>query len=269
MALAKDSSLTGGSLRGVAGGLVQRELTVSFAVGLSGTSSGGSQNDSTQPDGSNVIAKLTVPAALPNGAVLKDHVYGTVVGIRVKSDSATPPFDVVIDGVAYPVDSGKKQVNNTAATSGIDPTGIFMIAENLPKARHNVEVHVNPNPDGATSNILTVYGFVAESGVGYAPRGQRIAGTPTPAGALLPSAAAQIAYGGVTAAVTLRNTDLTSPHDWTITQSDGSTVWLAGTLPAGGVDCIPLPAGPRQSLSGYKWFADAANVVRGILETVG
>lgn len=129
------------------------------------------QNNQYNSDGSNQGILMTCPAGSNQGVVLSRKIYGKAVGIRFLRNSTTPPFDLVVDGVAYPVTSPSLQFDGLIpSNTPQDGEAYYLIADDLPDGEHTVAVVLTPDSAIATTQILTVYGFLAERRAGYVDR---------------------------------------------------------------------------------------------------
>lgn len=255
--IAKDSSLTSGKLRGVVGRLERVRVnagTYTNVAGSSGAATGGSSTFNRDGSGQRVV--MTTTAVLPAMAVYRDMVYGRVVGVRwLRNNAATlVPFDVVIDGVAYPVDAVTARRDNQTVVA-TDNECFFIVADDLEDTEHTVEVHLTGDPALATR--LEVLGFLAESGRGYSIAPEPRVGSAPDAPVSLPTALAGIVYPNLCAGFTFMNTDAT---DRLVTVIVNANPYLALTVPAGKSVTHILPGGPRR-LAGFQWKADVAGVV--------
>jgi hypothetical protein len=256
MPIARDIDITRGTLRGVTGRLERVPLsgaaTTSAVAGTSSTAVGSSS--SGNKDGSSNRAVLTTTAAIPSMAVVRDNVYGRVVGVRFLKQqlATTAPFDMVIDGVAYPVDVVASMRDNQTLT-GADIDALVVVAENLQDKLHTVEVHLAGSATQARR--LEVFGWIGESGRGYnSPPPARFGSTLT-AGVAITTSATGISYVNLVAGMTFYNS---TAADRTVTLAIGGNPYQVITVPANKSITINFPT-PRQ-LSSWTWMADAAGV---------
>jgi hypothetical protein len=263
MPLARDTDITAGTLRGVTGPLVKIPVNA-----MPFTSSGPAAALGANPgntDGSTANLPLSVPAGPPNGAWITTNIAGTVVGVRWRRDTgATPLFDVIIDGVAYPVDATNPRFNNVSQ-SVTDYEATHIVATGLPNKTHTVTLAVNADQSGGATRTLNFLGWIAEQGRSYNPA------TPLPrAGTMsatttLGTANSSVVYNTPIRAIWFNNTDTVS-RIVTVVLADLTTVLYSGTIAAGATVSVPL-SGPT-SPSGWKWKADAAAKVLAWTENV-
>lgn len=269
MGLAKEETLRDGSLRGVVGPLVKAPFNVPVftAVGAGSSASLGSIQPSNA-DGRNQQAVLTCGAGAGCYAGVKDVVYGPVVGVRIPRTSAglRPPFDVEVDGIAYPVDvDANPRFDNIAQTSVVDFESLLVVASGLEDKPHTVKIHVAADVSAApAARTLSVFGWVAAQGRGYhqppqVRTGGMAASTPT----TIPTAVTQVPVTGLVAGLSLYNGDAAS-RTVTITGPDGVTPWRKLVMAAGDTVAVPI-ASPR-TMTGYKWSVDSGTSVKGWVE---
>jgi hypothetical protein len=256
MGLVKDTDLNSGKLRGVTGRLERVPFsgaaTYTNIAGSAGFGSGASSSQNR--DGSSSRMVLTTNAAIPSVAIVRDNLYGRVVGVRfLKQNLATAaPFDVVIDGVAYPVDKTVAMRDNQVVSGG-DHDALVIVAEGLEDTLHTVEVHLAGSATQARR--LEVYGWIAESGRGYnSPPPQRVGSTPT-GGSPVGTTQGGISYVNLVAGITFYNS---TAADRLVTLQISGTNYQVVTVPASKSITVEFPT-PRQ-LSGWTWAADAAGV---------
>jgi hypothetical protein len=197
---------------------------------------------------------LTTTAAIPSIAVVRDNVYGRVVGVRFLKQNLTTaaPFDVIIDGIVYPVDKTVAMRDNLAVSGG-DHDALVIVAENLEDTLHTVEIHLAGSATQARR--LEVYGWIAESGRGYtSPPPQRVGSTPT-GGSTLSTTQSGISYVNLVAGITFYNS---TAADRTVTIQISGTTYQVLTVPSLKSFTLNFPT-PRQ-LGGWTWAADAAGV---------
>jgi hypothetical protein len=187
-------------------------------------------------------------------AVLRDNVYGRTVGVRFLKQqlSTTTPFDMVIDGIAYPVNVVTAMRDNQVL-SGADTDTLVIVAENLQDKMHTVEVHLTGN--ASTAYRLEVFGWIGESGRGYASPPPARVGSAVAAGVAVPTTAAGIAYVNLVAGMTFYNS---TAADRTVTLAISGGVYQVITVPTLKSVTINFPT-PRQ-LSSWTWVADATGV---------
>lgn len=256
MGLAKDTDLFSGKVRGITGRLERIPLsgaaTYTNIAGTAGISAGASSSGNR--DGSSARAVLTTTAAIPSMALIRDVVYGRVVGVRfLKQQLATAaPFDVIIDGVAYPVDDVVARRDNLSVTGG-DTDSLVIIAEDLEDKLHTVEVHM---PGSATTAYrLEVFGWIGESGRGYTSPPPARVGSTLSGGIAITTVASGITYVNLIAGFTLYNS---TAAERTVTIFISGSPYKAVKVPANASSEINFPT-PRQ-LSGWTWSADAVGV---------
>lgn len=187
-------------------------------------------------------------------AVLRDNVYGRVVGVRFLKQqlSTTAPFDMVIDGIAYPVDVVASMRDNQTLT-GADIDALVVVAENLLDKLHTVEVHLAGS--AIQARRLEVYGWIGESGRGYSsPRPARF-GSTLSGGITITTSAAGIAYVNLVAGLTFYNSTAATR---TVTLAIGGSPYQVVDISVGKSATVTFP-NPRQ-LSSWTWVADAAGV---------
>jgi hypothetical protein len=249
------------------------------AVGTGSSASVGTIQPSNA-DGRNQQAVLTAGASTGvawtgSWAGITDVVYGPVVGLRIPrtTGGVRPPFDVEIDGQVYPIDQDANlRYLNQPQMSGsiVDNESLIVVASGLADRMHTVTVHVAADNavSGGAARTLTVFGWVAAQGRGYhQPQVVRTGGAAASAPTALTTSATQVPAIGLVVGLSLTNTD-TVARVVTITGPDGTTTWrrvylaIAGT--AGDTAYVPTPN--RRTMTGYKWSADAATVVKGWVE---
>jgi hypothetical protein len=260
--------VTSGGLRGVATPLVRVPIDT-LGYETSGTISLGA--NPRNPDGS--VSYITLnQGAGPSGAVqyFRQRLGGRVVGVRWLSNdpttTASPFFDVVIDGEPFAVDRGPLRMDNVAVTAGrSDIAAQHIVAADLPDRSHTVTVVVSPDASGGSSRRIDVYGFIAEQGRYSAPpapeRASYVAQSTT-----LGTTAASVPYNTQIVALRWRNTD-TASRIVTVYMPSGTATadtYTTRTIAAGAEDSVAFPR--ARSGSGWKWKADAAGVVYGIVE---
>lgn len=141
--------------------------TLNWSRSFSGSAAANaSQTMTSDGDGDLMSVNMSTVAGLgTNGVTLNFFAYGTIVGIRFRRDSATPPFSVLIDGVAYGVDQkflNAKFANGSAIT---DREVLYIVAKDLPDRCHDVNIVLYP--DATVAKTLVVYGFLVERRAGY------------------------------------------------------------------------------------------------------
>lgn len=270
MPMARDTDITSGSLRGVTGKLERVRLnaatysatgTCMASVSIGDTSSG-------NRDGSALRAVLTASTTVPGRAVVRDVVYGRVVGVRFLSNNASNlfPFDVVIDGVAYRVDPVYPQTDNRIVAA-VDQECFIVVAEDLPDTRHTVEAHLVAETFAAKR--LEVSGWLGEAGRGYSIPPEVRAGTVTDNPITVPTTLTQISYTGQCAGLSFINSDSTA-HVVILARSGGnvyrtvSVPAAAGGIPGTAQITFPIP----HLLSAHQWKVDSGNFVTAFTEGI-
>jgi hypothetical protein len=264
MPLARDTDITSGQLRGVTGPLVKIPVNA-----MPFTSSGPSATLGSNPlnsDGSTANLPLSVPAGPGGGAWVTTNIAGTVVGVRWRRDAGAVSngFDVIIDGVAYPVDTTNPRFNNVSQAV-TDYEATYIVATGLPNATHTVTVALNADQAGGSTRVLNLLGWIAEQGRSYNPA------TPIPRSGTMSSvvtlgtAQSSVVYNTPIRTLWFRNTD-TVPRIVTVTLPDLTTIIYQNTIAAGAT--VSLPLGGPTSPSGWKWQADAAAKVLAWTENV-
>lgn len=273
MPLARDTDLTGGKLRGVVGKLERVRINAASYSSTGGGQSSSSlgETGSTNRDGWAQRVILTTvtstPPAAPGRSVLRDVVYGRVVGVRWLSNNASTlyPFDVVIDGVAYRVDDvAPKRDNSIVAAT--DNECFKVIADDLPDTAHTVEVILTAS--STIAKRLEIFGWLAEAGRGYTvPPEQRI-GTVLDSPVTLTTTAASVPYTNLVQGLSFINTDTVVR---TVTLAIGGQTYRTVTVPAaaGGVEgCAQVTFPTPRRLASHTWKADAASVVKAFTEGI-
>lgn len=273
MSIAKDTTLTSGALRGVTGPLVRVPFNQNALLAVSV----GAQNiatDSFNPDGSASNVLLTVFSGVGGTSMYTQKVQGRVVGVRYLGQqpgvtNQSPFLDVVIDGVAYALDSTAVRFDNLPAPAAtIEFEALWIVDDGLPDTRHDVTVVLAPDIVGGTTRQITFYGYSAEKGRSYSEPAPMPRETQLSSGVALTTSAASIPYGFARKATGLAfyNSDA-STRIVTVYGPTGVTaadVYLKISLAAGQTVLQPLPS-PR-ILRNYKWLADAGAVVYGKTE---
>lgn len=263
MPLARDTDITAGTLRGVTGPLVKIPVNAMPFTSSGPTASLGANPLNT--DGSTANLPLSVAAGPPGIVWVTANLAGTVVGVRWRRDTgATPFFDVIIDGVAYPVDTSNPRFNNVSQ-SVTDYEATHIVATGLPNKTHTVTVAINADQVGGATRVLNFLGWIAEQGRSYnsvapLPRAGAMSSVST-----LGTSNSSVVYTTAARALWFNNTDTVS-RIVTVVLADLTTVLYTGTLAAGATVSVPL-SGPTNP-SGWKWKADAAAKVLAWTENV-
>ncbi|QDH92822.1 hypothetical protein KNU62_gp37 [Gordonia phage Bakery] len=258
MALAKGSDLTSGELRGLAAGLVPVRLTGALTNYNGGT--GGSAVVPENPDGSGEAAGLTCNAGTQAASIYRDRVAGRVIGVRVRRDQNTPPFDIVVDGEVFPIDNPRLLINNRSSP-GSDLFSPIVVPRVFDDGYHNVEIHLVSHPDGVTARTIRLFGWSAEASAGYNQENQRLS-LLYPSNTTLGTSTSSVPFTGTVGRLCFQNTD-TAAHDVTLTRLDGTTPWVTIRIPAG--EDAQFPDGgfrPPLKPTGVNWRCDTAGVVR-------
>lgn len=264
MPLARDKDLKDGTLRGVTGRLERAKLnaytTSDYGTGSTQVSFGASS--SANPDGSAVRAVLATTAALGGRAMLRDIVYGRVVGIRINrlNNVALLPFDVIIDGAVYPVDPVRPRFDNLTTTTA-DMESLIVVAEGLEDRAHSVAVMLSPSATVAKS--LEVYGWLVESGRGYVAPAPARSGGLYSAPTTLTASAVAVSPTLPVIGMTFYNSDAVQR---TVTLYNSAAPYRTVKVPAGESVSIDFPS-PRTVLT-MTWKADAATVVTAWTENI-
>jgi hypothetical protein len=262
MPLAKDTDLRDGTLRGVTGPLVKIPVNaIPFAT------SGPANTIGSNPfntDGSTGNLPLSVTAGLPGIVWITTRLAGSVIGTRWRSDSGavTVGYDVIIDGVAFPVDATNPRFHNIAQ-SITDYETSHIVATGLENRTHTVTVAIPADVTGGSTRTLNFLGWSVEQGRGYnvvqpTPRGGYV-----PAPATLTTSSVSIPYSTPVAGLSFHNGDSVT-RLVTVYGPDGTSIYRLISLAAGADAQITFPS-PRV-LSGWKWKSDAASVVLGWTE---
>ncbi|MBT1191106.1 hypothetical protein [Rhodococcoides kroppenstedtii] len=257
MPLARDVDLTGGGLRGVTGPLQRIPLNAPTLYS-SGTGASAvydvSAGSMINRDGTSQRAVLNTPASIPSVAAVQDVVYGRVAGVRFSRTSTAAPFDFVVDGRVYPVDSSSVRRDNVAVST-MDFDSFFVLADGLddrPEA-HTVEAVLTGS--AAAAKAIHIHGWIGEQGRGYAHATQ-----PLRSGrdfmTTVPTAVTAVPSYGSPVAIRFFNSDTA---DRIVTLRSGGQIYERKTLPAGTGWTFTLDV-PR-TLATFTWQADAASVV--------
>ncbi|QDH92663.1 hypothetical protein SEA_CHARMING_23 [Gordonia phage Charming] len=260
MPLARDTDLTSGELRGLAAGLVPVRMTGQLTNHNGGV--GGQSASPENSDGSGFSIGLACGAGTQSASVYRDRVAGRILGVRIRRDQNTPPFDIVVDGEVFPIDHGRLLSNNRPS-GGSDLYSPIVIDRIFPDGYHNVEVHVVSDPDGVTGRSLRLYGWVAEAAAGYRNNDDRFSNI-NPANLTLTASNQVLNFTGAVSRLCFQNTDANAAHDVLLTRPDGSTPWTTIRIPAGEDAQFPPSGGftPPINPSGVNWRCDTAGVVR-------
>lgn len=259
MGIAKSSD------RGVKGVTGRLERVGLNASSTSGGSIGLSASGTVNKDGTATVATLQPTASTSGGrVVLRDILFGRVAGVRFYRDGTVttmPPFDMIVDGVAYPVDDVTPRRHNQPVTT-VDSESLYVVDDDLPDhpAGHSVEVIVNA--DATATRRLLVHGWLGESGRGYAARPQaRIGSASNPT--VLTTTATTIQYSNIVSGLTFSNSDTV---DRLVTIAISGTTYATITVPAGKSATYPFPS-PR-TLTAHTWKADANSVINAWTESI-
>lgn len=166
MPLARDTDLTGGRLRGLAGGLTPIPLR-GTGYSFNGPSAPSYASDGRDPVGAGRSIALAATAGATGIVGFRDRLYGRTVGLRIDRSSVVGPFDVVIDGRVYRIDSPQSYWQNIPTLALSDTYGIIIVDDDLTLGYHQVDVYVSVNPDGATTNTVRILGWVGDQNSGY------------------------------------------------------------------------------------------------------
>lgn len=264
MPLARDTDITSGHLRGVTGRLERAKLNAATTsdYGTGSTQINYGASSSANPDGSAVRAALSTTAALGGRAMLRDIVYGRVIGIRInrQNNVALQPFDVIIDGAVYPVEPVRPRFDNLTTTV-TDMESLIVVAEGLEDRAHSVAVMLSPSAAAAKS--LEVYGWLVESGRGYVAPAPIRSGGLYSAPTTLTASAVAVSPTLPVIGMTFYNSDATQRI---VTLYNSGNPYRTVKVPAGESVSIDFPS-PRTVLT-MTWKADAASVVTAWTENI-
>lgn len=271
MALAKDETLANGSLRGATGPMAKVSWAdVPQLTALYG-SAASAANRQEQQDGSGATWALSTGGAIPgSGASLGTTVRCSRIGVRVRTNTPAtqPPVDLIVDGRCVEAFSTTQPiVNGIASASFTDTETTAEFPHLLKLRRHTAFVHIDPNPDGATTNVLYVAGWLLPRADGFRDAAPAPRRSVAPSAVALTTSAALIGTGADTATAALHflNTDTGAAHLVSIYREDGTTLYDTVSVPQavsasqpGSRDYV-FPA--DRNLSNYKFKADAASFV--------
>lgn len=119
-------------------------------------------------DGSSSNIFMTCGAAgIGNIILISTIIYGRVFGLRWLKGLGIKPFSVIIDGIAYDIDTYSigTYFDNVAATSITDNECDYIIADNLEHKPHTVKIVMQPDPVSVSN--LSILGFLLDRYAGY------------------------------------------------------------------------------------------------------
>jgi len=139
-----------------------RPSTVGYTV------TGGSSTTSFTDIQNEDLGSETITLSNASGNTwVQSIICGRTIGIRFRRTNTTPIFNLIVDGIVYPVmppDSQSKYLN----VNGTQDYGTSMIVvTDLEDRPHSVQIMLNDTRYTLTSANFIFYGFLAEKRAGY------------------------------------------------------------------------------------------------------
>jgi hypothetical protein len=229
-------------------------------------------------DGSGQIVVLTSPSGLGEGCAVAMNFYGRQLGVRwYRQRTSVPTFEVVVDGVAYAVNSTTSNINNLQPSgTQSDEECLYLVVDDLPETYpdgtpivHTVSVQLPAQLVSSAS--LYLFGFLVDGRIGYSEKPRVLvplvaSQVPSTAGQPTSGPSTDQSYRSVRK-IMYCNTDTGNAHRVTIQIADnGGTFQTVKVLylSASGTngDSEEFDPGDRMLLgNNFKHVADAASVV--------
>jgi hypothetical protein len=273
--IAQDATLTNGAQRATTGPMAKVPWSdVPSITAVSGSGTVGQSRREMQDGGFAALQLSSAVAGTPNGAQASTVVACSGAGIRgARSGAATqPPVDMIVDGRCVEAFRTTQALINGQSTGAYtDEESTFEWPYALNKMPHTITARVDTNPDGATVNTWRLSGWLLPRADGF----RDVAAIPRKGTVSSPVALGTTATATTGAsndqtikAVSFANTD-TVAHTVTLYSWDATTIYAFLSIPPGAgvtADRARVTFPSPLSLVGWRWKADAATFVTGILE---